>query len=88
MAKKIQGVLKGVAIAGTAIGGASVLGSANLAYAAELPESMDNSSGEVALEISQEHLTEVKAELEQAVNEIAQANTNQENLPQVLHLPL
>lgn len=80
MAKKIHGVLKGVAIAGTAIGGGSVLGSANLAYAAELPESMDNSSGEVALEISQEHLTEVKAELEQAVNDLAQANTNQENL--------
>ncbi len=32
MAKKVSGLLKGVAIAGTAIGAGSILGNAGLAY--------------------------------------------------------
>ena len=40
--KKVENLLKGVAITGATVGGASVLGDANLAYAAELGEEEAN----------------------------------------------
>ena len=53
--KKVQSILKGVAITGTAIGGASVLGDADLVYAHTAEEvANEMSSGAVTVEITQE----------------------------------
>lgn len=53
--KKIQNLLKGVAITGTAIGGASVLGDADLVYAQTAEEVTNEiSEGTVTVEVSHE----------------------------------
>ena len=54
--KKVENLLKGVAITGATVGGASVLGDANLAYAAELGEEEANalSQGEMVLQVAKE----------------------------------
>ena len=53
--KKVQSILKGVAITGTAIGGASVLGDADLVYAQAAEEvANEMSSGAVTVEVTQE----------------------------------
>ena len=54
--KKVENLLKGVAITGATVGGASVLGDANLAYAAELGEEEANAlaQGEMVLQVAKE----------------------------------
>ena len=54
--KKVENLLKGVAITGATVGGASVLGDANLAYAAELGEEEANAmaQGEMVLQVARE----------------------------------
>ncbi|MBO6128740.1 MAG: hypothetical protein J6P79_07560, partial [Pseudobutyrivibrio sp.] len=55
MSKKVESLLKGVAITGATVGGASVLGDANLAYAAELGEEQAAAAeGVLTLEIATE----------------------------------
>ena len=57
MGKKVDGLLKGAAITGAAIGGVSALADASLAYAydenMELPDEIDL---ELTQETTQEHL--------------------------------
>ena len=53
-AKKVENLLKGVAITGAAVGGASVFGDANLAYANELDTAISQgTSGEVVVQVQE-----------------------------------
>jgi multidrug efflux pump subunit AcrA (membrane-fusion protein) len=66
MGKKIFKVLKGVAITGASVGGASALGDANLAYAQNVEESMGISETgviEVTTEVTKEAVTEAVSEV-------------------------
>ena len=71
--KKVESLLKGVAITGATVGGASVLGDANLAYAAELGEeqAMAGANGVITVDIAQEQAKEVVETTVESVKEEA-----------------
>ncbi|SDH28978.1 epidermal growth factor receptor substrate 15, partial [Pseudobutyrivibrio sp. 49] len=69
--KKVESLLKGVAITGATVGGASVLGDANLAYAAELGEEQAAASaqGVITIEVTQQQQQQVIESTVQSVQE-------------------
>ena len=69
--KKVESLLKGVAITGATVGGASVLGDANLAYAAELGEEQAAASaqGVITIEVTQQQQQQVIESTVQTVQE-------------------
>ena len=69
--KKVENLLKGVAITGATVGGASVLGDANLAYAAELGEEQAaaNAEGVIVLETTQVQAEQVVETTVQSVQQ-------------------
>ena len=68
MSKKINDLLKGVAITGAAVGGVSVLGDANIVYASEVEEVLASPSGVVELEVQTE-VVETEVAVEETVVE-------------------
>ena len=62
--KKVESLLKGVAITGATVGGASILGDANLAYAAEASEeeTVSSAAAEITVEVSHEETQAAAAE--------------------------
>ena len=78
--KKVEKLLKGVAITGATVGGASVLGDANLAYACELgeEEAIASAQGVVTIEVAQEQAKEVVETTVETVQEEAQETITQE----------
>ena len=75
--KKVENLLKGVAITGATVGGASVLGDANLAYAAELGEEEANAmaQGEVVLQVTRE---QTEQQLQTSIESIEEEKTVQQ----------
>ncbi|SDB34626.1 hypothetical protein SAMN02910298_01688 [Pseudobutyrivibrio sp. YE44] len=79
MAKKVVGLLKGVAYTGAAVGGLSVLSSADLVFAEELEETLTSgSSGTVELEITQEATSQSEAQVEQQNQAVGQSQGEQQ----------
>ncbi|MDC7278710.1 hypothetical protein NXH64_04250, partial [Butyrivibrio fibrisolvens] len=79
--KKVESLLKGVAITGATVGGASVLGDANLAYAAELGEEQAAASaqGVITIEVTQQQQQQVIESTVQSVQEeTAQESANEQ----------
>ncbi|MCR5415244.1 MAG: hypothetical protein K6E79_00425, partial [Pseudobutyrivibrio sp.] len=82
--KKVENILKGVAVTGATVGGASVLGDANLSYAAELGNEQlaGSANGEIILEVAQgktEEIVETTLEATQKqANETVNENVEQE----------
>lgn len=71
--KKIQNILKGVAITGTAIGGASVLGDADLVYAHTAEEvSNEISEGTLTVEVEHETVAQQPAQTYEAQTQVGQ----------------
>ncbi len=79
--KKVESLLKGVAITGATVGGASVLGDANLAYAAELgeEEATANAQGVLTIEVTEQQAKEVVETTMEAAKEETEAQLNLED---------
>ena len=69
MSKKIVKVLNGIAITGTAVGGASILGDANLVLAQEAEEALQTPAGEYTLNINNDVIEQLSPEAQAEVTE-------------------
>ena len=84
--KKVHNLLKGVAVTGATVGGASVLGDANLAFAAELGEeqALANADGTIVIEATQEQAKQVvETTIEQTTNEAAHEDVKEEDAKEI-----